>query len=305
LKLLLQPDDGVGPIVLAMQKAKKTLDVPIFRLNHAQIDRALKAAVQRGVVVRTLVAHTNGGGAKRLRKIEQRLLATGATVSRTAEDLFRYHYKIVVVDREVLYILAFNFTHTDVERSRSMGIVTRNRKLVAEALKLFEADFDRKPYAPSLPAFVVSPYNARSSLGRLLKGATKQLLIYDARLTDDAMLRILAERAAKGVEVRVLGRVEKDIEGVQVEKFPGTMHLRAIIQDGRRAFIGSQSLRRLELEQRREVGVVFRDTAVVARMSRVFEEDWARTSSGRKDAERRRSEEKEKEKEKRKQKEKA
>jgi phosphatidylserine/phosphatidylglycerophosphate/cardiolipin synthase-like enzyme len=284
LKLLVQPDDGVVPIVLAMQRAKKTLDVPIFRLDHVEIDRALKAAVRRGVVVRTLVAHTNSGGDKGLRKLEQRLLATGATVSRTADDLYRYHYKIVVVDRQVLLVLAFNFTHSDIDRSRSLGIVTRNRRLVGEALKLFEADFDRGTYAPSIGDFVVSPYNARASLAALLRGAKRQLLIYDDRITDNAMQRILAERAAQGVEVRVLGRLEKPIEGVRVEKYPGTLHLRAIVQDGRRAFVGSQSLRRLELEARREVGVILRDASVIARMTALFEEDWARTAAGRAEA---------------------
>lgn len=288
LKLLVQPDDGVVPVVLAMQRARKTLDVPIFRLDHVEIDRALKAAAKRGVVVRTLVAHVNKGGEKSLRRLEQRLLATGATVSRTADDLFRYHYKIVVVDRSVLLVLGFNFTHADIDRSRSMGIVTRNRRLVAEALKLFEADFDRRPYAPSTPDLVVSPYNARSSLAALLRGARRQLLIYDQRISDNAMQKILAERAAKGVDIRVLGRLEKPIEGVRVEKHPGTLHLRAIIQDGRRAFIGSQSLRRLELEARREVGVVFRDSAVIARMTEVFEEDWARTETGKAEQEERR-----------------
>lgn len=293
MKLLVQPDDGVVPVILAMQRAKKTLDVPIFRLDHVEIDRALKAAVKRGVVVRTLVAHTNSGGGKSLRKLEQRLLATGATVSRTADDLFRYHYKIVVVDREVLLVLAFNFTRSDIDRSRSMGIVTRNRRLVAEALKLFEADFDRRPYAPAVPEFVVSPDNARASLSALLRGAKKHLLIYDERVSDNAMQRILAERAAKGVDIRILGRLAKPIEGVQVQRYPGTLHLRAIIQDGRRAFVGSQSLRRPELQARREVGVILRDAAVIARMTEVFEEDWARTDAGKSQAEtRRRTEEK-------------
>jgi phosphatidylserine/phosphatidylglycerophosphate/cardiolipin synthase-like enzyme len=268
LKLLVQPDDGVVPIVLAMQRAKKTLDVPIFRLDHVEIDRALKAAVRRGVVVRTLVAHTNKGGDKTLRSLEQRLLATGATVSRSADDLFRYHYKFVVVDRQVLLVLAFNLTRSEIDRSRSLGIVTRNRRLVSEALKLFEADFDRRPYAPSIGDFVVSPYNARASLAAHLRSAKRQLLIYDDRLTDNAMIRLLAERAAKGVDIRILGRLEKPIEGVRVEKYAGTLHLRAIVQDGRRAFVGSQSLRRLELEARREVGVIFRDAAASRRAAR-------------------------------------
>ena len=48
----------------------------------------------------------------------------------------------------------------------------------------------------------------------------------------------------------------------------------------RRAMI-RQSLRRLELDKRREVGVIVNDLAVVKQMRAVFEEDWAKTDSGR------------------------
>jgi phosphatidylserine/phosphatidylglycerophosphate/cardiolipin synthase-like enzyme len=50
-----------------------------------------------------------------------------------------------------------------------------------------------------------------------------------------------------------------------------------MIRDGRRAFIGSQSMRRLELDERREVGVVVRDTKIVKRLERIFESDWKKS----------------------------
>ena len=45
--------------------------------------------------------------------------------------------------------------------------------------------------------------------------------------------------------------------------------------------MGSQSLRRLELEKRREVGVIVTDDVVVRQMQDVFEKDWAQTPSGK------------------------
>ena len=75
-----------------------------------------------------------------------RLLAAGVTVARTADDLVRYHGKLMIVDRQELYLLAFNCTSADIERSRSFGIVTRSPALVREAARLFEADAERHPY---------------------------------------------------------------------------------------------------------------------------------------------------------------
>ncbi len=47
-----------------------------------------------------------------------------------------------------------------------------------------------------------------------------------------------------------------------------------MVRDRERAFVGSQSLRRVELERRREVGIVCRDRRVASRMARIFEDDW-------------------------------
>jgi phosphatidylserine/phosphatidylglycerophosphate/cardiolipin synthase-like enzyme len=285
LKLIVQPDDGVVPVALAIRGARKSLDLPIFRLDHVEVEKAITAAVRRGVVVRTLIAHTAAGGEKALRKLEQRLLATGATVSRTADDLVRYHNKVMIVDKALLYVFGFNYTRLDIDKSRSFGVATRNRKLVAEAGKLFEADFDRRPYVPGHRNLVVSPVNARPRLAALLRAARKELLIYDDSVTDNGMIKLLQERARAGVAIRILGKIERDVDGVHVEKFPGKrLHVRAIVVDGKKAFLGSQSLRRLELEGRREVGIVVTDRRTVGKMVRVFEEDWADTDAGKKAA---------------------
>ena len=67
MKLIIQPDDGVAPVVQAIDKAKKTIDIVIFRFDREEIEKALHAAVGRGIVVRALIAHTNKGGDKTLR----------------------------------------------------------------------------------------------------------------------------------------------------------------------------------------------------------------------------------------------
>src|SRR4030081_1624444 len=101
MKLIIQPDAGVAPVIAALKMAKKTIDIVIFRMDRHEITRALEAAVARGVAVRALIAHTNSGGEKTLRKLELRLLEAGLTVSRTADDLIRYHGKMMVIDNSV------------------------------------------------------------------------------------------------------------------------------------------------------------------------------------------------------------
>ncbi len=284
MKLIVQPDSGVAPVITAIKQARKSIDVLIFRFDRIEIARALGAAVTRGVRVRALTAHANRGGTKSLRKLEMHLLEAGVTVSRTADDLVRYHGKMMIVDAKILHVYGFNFTALDMEKSRSFGVTTKNVKLVNEAMKLFEADFERQPYVPGADRFVVSPENSRERLSAFLKGARRELLIYDPKVTDDAMLRILTERAKAGVEVKVIGKVESKWD-CKCEKYPGRrLHVRVIVRDGNRAFLGSQSLRRLEIDKRREIGVIVTDESVVRELQSVFEADWALTDSGRKEA---------------------
>ena len=257
-----------------MRKAKRTIDIVIFRFDRTELEEALEAAVARGVVVRALIAHTNRGGESQLRKLEMRLLKAGAIVSRTADDLPRYHGKMMIADSE-LYVFGFNYTKLDIEKSRSFGLMTRDKKLVKEAAALYEADTVRQPYVPSHERLVVSPETSRVRLSKFIKGAKKQLLIYDAKVTDNAIQKLLQERVKAGVEIRILGKLEKAIEGIDARKLSSLrLHVRAIIRDGKAAFIGSQSLRKLELDKRREVGVLVTNTAVARKMQTVFESDW-------------------------------
>ena len=274
MKLIIQPDDGLKPLVKEVKRAKKALDLVIFRFDRPELEKALEAAVARGVNVRALIAHTNRGGEKNLRKLETRLLNAGVTVARSADDLPRYHAKMMIADG-TLHVFGFNYTKLDIEKSRSFGLATRDQRLVKEAGSLFEADCSRQAYSPSHNRLVVSPETSRELLTAFIRGARKQLLIYDEKVTDNLIQRVRPDRARRGVEIRILGKLEKPIAGVETRKLVDLrMHVRAIVRDSKSAFIGSQSLRKLELDGRREVGVIVNDSRIAKKMQAVFETDW-------------------------------
>jgi phosphatidylserine/phosphatidylglycerophosphate/cardiolipin synthase-like enzyme len=275
VKCIIQPGDGVAPLIKAINGAKKTVEIVIFRFNRREIEKALAAAVARGVHVHALIAHTNRGGERGLRELELRLLGVGVTVARTDDDLVRYHGKLMLVDRRVLFLLAFNFTYLDMERSRSFGIVTTNRKHVLEAARLFEADTKRHAYTPGSATFIVSPLNARKQLTTFIRGAKKELLIYDPEIADPAILRLLQAKSKAGVTVNIIGKVTAASTTLpEPRRLKMRLHTRSIIRDGSWAFVGSQSLRTLELDSRREIGIIFRDPKVVSQIAKIFRDDW-------------------------------
>ena len=277
MQVITQPEDGLMPILKAIKRARKSLDIVIFRFDLPDLEDALAAAVERGVAVRALIAHTNRGGEKKLRKLEDRLLKAGATLSRTANDMVRYHGKVVIVDNKKAFVLGFNFTSLDVRKSRSFGLITVNPKIVAALTRVIDADHNRVPPIVTSSRLVVSPENAREQLSNFIRGARRELLIYDSNVTDDRIIAVLMQRAAAGVKIKILGGLERKWKdtGIKVKDLRGLrLHVRAIIRDRKAAFVGSQSLRKLELDQRREVGMITKDKRAVEQIAQTFDSDW-------------------------------
>jgi cardiolipin synthase A/B len=280
VELIIEPGSGSTALIEAINRAVNRIEIVIFRFDRLEIEAALKAATARGVFVHALVTYTNRGGEKNLRQLEMRLLEAGVTVARTDADLVRYHGKLVIIDRRILFLLAFNFTSLDIDHSRSFAVVTEDSHFVQEAVKLFEADATRQPYTPGLDTFIVSPVNAREELSSFIAAAQKQLLLYDPKIVDVKMIHLLQERGRAGVDIRIIGRISKRGANLPARKLQRLrLHTRTIIRDGCRAFIGSQSLRRIELDQRREVGVIIDDLKVVDHLLATFEADWASSES--------------------------
>lgn len=284
MKLVVLPDHGIEPVLTAIDKAKRSIDLVVFRLDIKEIVKALANAVTRGVAVSALIAHTNKGGEKSLRKLETRLLEIGVTVSRSADALVRYHGKMMIVDGKRVHVLGHNLTWIDMERSRSFGVVSTQAGVAAEAMTLYRADCDRVPYLPASGRLVVSPENSRAQLSDVIKGARRQLLIYDPNISDMRMVRLIDERAAAGVDVRIIGKLVARSRLKAQKLADGRLHVRAIMRDGQRAFLGSQSLRTMELDRRREIGILIRERATVRQMVAVFEQDWAETKAAREEA---------------------
>ena len=273
MKLITQPADGAAPLVKAIKQAKKSIHIVIFRLDQAEIEHALEDAAGRGVAVHALIAFTNRGGEKNLRRLEIKFLEKGITVARTANDLVRYHGKMMLVDGKELYLLTYNFTRLD-NRSRSFGVVTKNRDVVQEAARLFEADATRQTYTPRCNKLVISPVNARKRLASFLKGAKRELLIYDVDIADKEMLCILEDRCQAGVKVQIIGHAASSKHLIARNLRKMRLHTRMIIRDGTQAFMGSQSLRRLELDERREIGIIINSPKVIGSLATIFRDDW-------------------------------
>ena len=275
MRVIIQPRDGVEPLIEGIGQAKTSVEIIIYRLDRLEIEQALIEAAARGVLVHVLITYTNKDDLEEIKRFEKRLTKSGVQVTRTDEKLVRYHCKMMIVDRRRLFLLTFNFTFLDIYHSRAFGVITEDQALVDEAIHLFEVDAEQTKLTRGIGHLIVSPVNARPKLSEFILGAEKQLLIYDDKLSDAQMISLLEDRVKAGVDVKVIGKMGRSVKGVEVRKAsPIRLHAQAIIRDGNDVFFGSQSLRKVELDRRREVGLIIDAREAVENFFIIFEMDW-------------------------------
>ena len=169
------------------------------------------------------------------------------------------------------------------------------------------------PYPSDTPAvsaanLLWSPVNSKSKLMQLI-GSTKQSLVLTTEeMTDTDMVCLIKAVAQSPVKpsVRILLSGDTGSNGPAVNTllalglpnltirvmpgqstqsnpvaYPTTlyMHGKQVIVDGTQAFVGSENLTNTSLLQNRELGTLFTDPVMIARLQTVFNIDFATTNS--------------------------
>jgi phosphatidylserine/phosphatidylglycerophosphate/cardiolipin synthase-like enzyme len=199
----------------------------------------------------------------------------------------------MLVDGATAYIMTTNFTRAAFKANREFDVVDHDARDVAALRALFSADWNDRPYAPRDPNLPVSPADARPLLTALIRSAQHTLDVYAEELQDTGMERALAAAARRGVRVRVIlpapSGPDRDASGVarisavgaQVHRLAQSylyVHAKAIVADGRRAFVGSENLSTASLDRNREVGVIVADPGAIQTLESTFDGDWAQAS---------------------------
>jgi len=283
LSLIVQPGDSFFPIVTAIDSAVHSINMTIFRMDDPVVRGALSSAVNRGVTVRTLIATKSKGWIKRNRKLGTDLSNIGIEVrspsDATGSELKRYHYKIMTVDDTYSLLLTFNPTQSNLHYARDYGLLIRDHDITTELSRLFNADWEGKEFNPIDTPLVISPYNSRKRLIELLESGEKSIRIMDAKVHDEDVRAVLLAKAKAGCDVKIISRevvFDDQAPNFHIRRLTKyKLHAKCIIIDTLRFFIGSQNLRAVSLDRRREVGIIVEDEPIARKIERIFDEDWA------------------------------
>ncbi|MBN8450410.1 MAG: FHA domain-containing protein [Candidatus Accumulibacter sp.] len=281
ISLIVQPGDSFFPIVRAIDRAERSINLTVFRMDDPIIQQALLEARQRGVRIRVLISSSARGWEEKNRKLLKDAKETGIATKEPAGDSkrARYHYKVMTVDDEEALVFTFNPTRENLHYTRDFGIQVYNPAIATEINRLFNADWNDLPFAPDQESpLLVSPFNSRQKMEMLLENAGESIQIADAKLTDPAIIRLLVKKARSGIPIRVLGDEEHGSELPSEIDFRAVpryrLHAKCAIIDGVTAVIGSMNLRTESLDRRRELSITVDDADVLRGLAAVFESDW-------------------------------
>ena len=263
-KLILNAPERRNAVIDLIRNARHRLILSVFRCQDFPILDEIAAAVQRKVRVTALLTPSAKNWDKRLQDLGLLLESLGAETHRYAGAQAKYHAKYLVADAETALVASLNFTRKCFDRTCDFILLTRDDGIVSGLAQIFEADSGRPP-AP-LPAglsrrLILGPECARSRFCELIAGARKSIRIIDHRVRDSQVVPLLQEREKAGVAVEILG--QGDLAGM-------ISHGKMMLVDDQIAVIGSASLAKPSLNDRREIAVTIEDPELVRQLSAYF-----------------------------------
>ena len=294
-RVMVQPEEGVGPLLAALYGAKRRIYLKIFSLEDTSLIQAIIDAHRRGVDCRVQLNHVRADGSMMNEDTFETLNSAGVPTVWTNPKFDVTHEKSLVVDEQA-WICTFNFARKFFEKVRGYAIITDNASEVEEIVACFKADWERRPFVSQSDLLFGGP-GSRERILELIDSAQHSLDIQHKKLADTAVLAHLLNALARGVKVRFLGSGQKGVHGADLFENAASLgilkdagglvhkikrpkiHAKLIIVDGRVAQVGSMNLTRHCFEHRREVGIMVRTRAEVEELQTVFERDWSDSRS--------------------------
>ena len=198
LRVFVEPDTGVGPVVTFIDAARSRLDGEVYLASSKPVLAALERATSRGVRVRVLLEqHPYGTGSAVPALVYRSLQAHGVSVG-WVNPAFRYtHAKFLVEpDQGQALMGTMNWTTSAFTKNREFGVIDGDPPVVGESEAVFAADLRRSRVQGSVAALVVS-------LPHLIGAARRTLDIYAEETYDQQIEAALAAAVRRGVRVRM------------------------------------------------------------------------------------------------------
>lgn len=291
--LLVMPDDTSIPILRAIHEAKKSIRVKMFLFSDPELLSAVVEARKRGVSVRVMLNPERRSGESENGQTHRTLKAAHVDVIDTNPDFDVTHEKSMVVDDEVAYIGSFNWETKDLTVTRDYAVVTNHQQEVAEIIRCFEADWERKEFKIDKDSRLIwCNANGRDRIAHFIDEAQDTLFTQNERYQDSVIIERLVRAQERGVKVHVMARPPHKLKkdkltegvgglrimddvGIKVHKLKHLkLHGKMLLADHSRAVVGSINLAPGSFDSRRELAIEVHAAEVVERLRDIAHHDW-------------------------------
>jgi phosphatidylserine/phosphatidylglycerophosphate/cardiolipin synthase-like enzyme len=290
---------GHSDWVDAIKSARKSIHMEMFHVTDKAVIDALISRAQDNIDMRIIVDHKVTGGYK---AAFDSLANAGVQIRAGAPVYSITHSKAMVIDDNVAWVTSINMTNTGTN-SRDFGITTPDQGIISEINKVFEADWtaagddSRIDTTPSVSNenLAWSPTNSTNQLVKLIASAHSTLDVEAENIGADEIMNALNTAAANGVQVRLIipqctgnntnnYAALKKLKGVEYHVEPDAksleqpyLHAKMMVADEKTNYIGSINLSYNSTQKARELGVLFTDENIGAKLSNEFKSDWDRS----------------------------
>ena len=292
--LIIQPDDGIQPILGTIDGAERSLDIKMFQFTDPVLIQAVIEAHRRGLKVRVMLNPSRFTGEHDNDEAFALFRDAKVPVQETNPKYPITHEKSMVVDGKQAFIMSLNWAPKYFERTRDYALVTNVPEEVAEVAACFEADWQRADFTPpAVSNLIWSVGKSRQEVIDFVHGAEKSLFVQHEKYVDTPVIEALVRAKMKrGVKVHATAlpvhslrefyrldgvaglRLLEDL-GIHVHRLKHVhLHAKLILADKKRALLSSFNIYPKCFNERRELGIKFQDRDLVKRLVEVFESDW-------------------------------
>ncbi len=291
LRVLAEPQAGVGAIYQLINGARSSVDLTMYELVDQTAESDLAAAAKRGVDVRVLLdAHLE----KSSNTAAYDYLAAHRVHVTWAPSGTTYHQKTLTVDGKTSVIMTLNLVSSDYPGTRDFAVIDTSRADVAAIVATFNADFAHKKITPPDGADLVwSPTNSQSAILAVINSATHTLAVENEEMDDSVVTKALEAAAKRGVDVKIVMTAQSEWDsafsalvkaGAHVRTYKDSnsvlyIHAKAVVADagfaGEQMFVGSENFSVASLRYNRELGIRTTNKSLISAVAAVLAADYA------------------------------
>ncbi len=294
--LLIEPDQGPTALYTLVNSAAKTIDMTMYELVDTTFSADLVAACQRGVQVRVILDQ-NLEKSNNLPAFTQLNAQPNCTAAWANPAFQATHQKSLLVDGATLALLTFNLTSRFYPTSRDFGILESDPADIAAVQATFNADFrsmtDFTFKPPPGDDLLWSPTTAQAALLRIIKGATKTLLVENEEMGAPNIVSALEAACRKGVAVQITMTANTAYAanfaalrtaGCGVHLYPNTptglyIHAKILLADyalaAQKLYLGSINFSLASMTKNRELGLTLTNPAIAKQIHDTLTADYA------------------------------